>query len=201
MASAIDVYTQLPLAVDNQAQTITTTIKDNPELTAHLEALNNLHKTLATQAPSGGIPPPPVPVPPQRSAAIEKMRNSGNLAFRKGNYQEAVNLYSHAITMAMTRPPWEPAPLLKEETQVLFANRAQAHMSANNWPEALADANLSVDFKRTQNPKAHWRKAKALKEMGRLEESKQALDFGLEFGDDADLRNLLKEVVSLLERK
>jgi len=201
MASAIDVYTQLPLTIDNKTQAVTTSMKHNSELTAHLEALNNLHRTLATQAPPGGVPPPPVPVPPQRSAAIEKMRNSGNQAFRKGNYQEAIKLYSHAITMAMTRPLWEPAPLLKEEAQVLFANRAQAHMSANNWPEALADANLSVDFKRAQNPKAHWRKARVLKEIGRLEEAKQALEFGLEFGDDGELRTLLKEVDSMLERK
>ena len=198
MASAIDVYLQLPVSFNESTKSVESSLK-TPEFTQHLESLNAMHKLLLNIP--GGVPPPPVPVPPQRSAAIEKMRNSGNNAFRKANYQEAINLYSHAISMAMTRPSWEPAPLLKEELQVLYSNRAQAQMSANNWPEAYADASLSVEFKRVQNPKAHYRKAKALKEMGRLEEAKEALEYGLEFGVDSDLKTLLKDVDAQLERK
>ncbi|KAA8910895.1 hypothetical protein FN846DRAFT_774559 [Sphaerosporella brunnea] len=196
MASSTDIYTQLPLSFTEKA--LTSSYND-PALQSMLEEVNRMHHLLLNV--QGNTPPPPVPVPPQRSAAIEKMRTTGNAAFRKGNYKEAINMYSHGIAMAMTRPPWEPAQLLKEELQVLYANRAQAHMSMNNWPEALADVSLSVDFKKAPNPKAHWRKGKALKEMGRLEEAKQALEHGLEFGVDADLKNLLKEVDTLLEEK
>jgi translocation protein SEC72 len=191
-----DTFTQLPLSFNDK--TLTSSYRDSA-VQATLDEVNRMHNLLL-QAPQN-VPPPPVPVPPQRSAAIEKMRTTGNAAFRKGNYKEAINMYSHAITMALTRPPWEPSGLAKEELQVLYANRAQAFMSLNCWPEALADASVAVDFKKVQNPKAHWRKGKALKEMGRLEEAKQALELGLEFGQDADLKSLLKEVDALLEEK
>jgi translocation protein SEC72 len=199
MALQSDIYTQLSLSMDPTTKAISAPASSSPELTNFLTELNTMHRTLKNCAT--GVPPPPVPVPPQRSAAVEKMRTAGNQAFRHQRYDEAVNMYSHAITMALTRPVWEPAPLLKEELQVLYLNRAQAHMSCNNYPEALADASLSVDFKRPQNPKAHWRKAKCLKEMGRLEEAKEALEFGLEFGDDGELRSLLKEVEKSLPLK
>ena len=189
-------YIQLPLTImgDPKDPSKTTIEAPNadPALAAHLRDLNALVKELRT-VPSG-VPPPPVPVNPQRSAAIEKMRAAGNAAFRKGAHADAVNMYAHAISMALTRPTWEPAPLLKEEVQVLFLNRSQAHMSLQDYPEALADANISVDFKPVGNHKAHYRKAKVLKEMGRLEEAKAALEFGLEFGPEAELQALLKEV-------
>jgi translocation protein SEC72 len=197
-----DLFIQLPLSVDEKTLAVEAAgpAASIPDLDERLAELNALHKSL--KSVPGGIPPPPVPVPPQRSAAIEKMRVAGNTAFRKGNYNEAISMYTHAISMALTRPHWEPAPLLKEELQVLYSNRAQAHMSVNNWPEALADVSLSVDMKKVQNSKAHWRKAKSLKEMGRLEEAKDALEHGLEFGPDSDLQTLLKDVnVDLAARK
>jgi len=195
---SVTTFTQLPITMNETTKAIEP-LTASPELSTHIEELNALHRAL--KAVNGGVPPPPVPVPPQRSAAIEKMRAAGNDAFRKTNYVDAISKYTHAISMALTRPTWEPAPLMKEELQALYSNRARAHMSANNWPEALADANVSVDFKRVQNPKAHWRKAKALKEMGRLDEAKQALEFGLEFAQDKDLQELLKDVNSQLEAR
>lgn len=132
---------------------------------------------------------------------IEKMRNTGNAAFRKQNYREAIDLYTHAIQMALTRPGWEPAPLLRDELQQLYSNRAQAHIGINNWPEGLADANCSIEFKKAGNQKAHWRKCKCLKEMGRLEEARDGLEYGLEFGTDPELSNMLKEVQDMLDRR
>ncbi|KAF8536127.1 hypothetical protein BDD12DRAFT_852440 [Trichophaea hybrida] len=177
-----DIYTQLPLSMDPATKAISAPASSPAELTNFLTELNTMHRTLKTAPP-----------------ASHRLPSPGNQAFRHQRYEEAVNMYSHAITMALTRPVWEPAPLLKEELQVLYANRAQAHMSCNNYPEALADASLSVDFKRGQNSKAHWRKAKCLKEMGRLEEAKETLEFALEFGDDGDMKSLLKEVEKLLK--
>jgi len=103
--------------------------------------------------------------------------------------------------MALTRPPWEPSVLLRDELQQLYANRAQAHIGINSWPEALADVNASIDLKQVGNPKAHWRKGKCLKEMGRYEEAKEALEFGLEFGSDGELAHMLKEVNETLSKR
>ena len=191
MSRHSDVFTQLPLRWDDTTNLVSTAHADS-SVADLLSELNDLRRAL--KGIPDNIPPPPMPVSPQRSAAIEKMRTSGNQAFRKGSFLEAVNMYSHAISMARTRPTWEPAPLLKEELQVLYNNRAQAYLSMNSYPEAVADASVSIDFKRMQNHKAHFRKAKALKEMGRYEEAKDALEFGLQFGDDAELQALLREV-------
>ena len=195
MASSNDIYTQLPLTMDPSTKNISSA-SATPELTKFLEELNAMHKALKNTPL--GCPPPPVPVPPQRSAAVEKMRAAGHQAFRHGKYEESINFFSHAIAMALTRPTWEPAPRLKEELQMLHQIRSQANLACNKFPEALADASLSVDFKRGQNNKAHYRKAKALKEMGRLEEAKAALEYGLEFSDDPELKNLLKDVMKAM---
>lgn len=75
-------------------------------------------------------------------------------------------------------------------------------MAIGNWPEGLADAEASIDCKKVGNPKAHWRKGKCLKEMGRLEEARDALELGLEYGgDDSDLKSLYKEVQEALEKR
>jgi len=104
--------------------------------------------------------------------------------------------------MALGRPNWEPSGLVKDELYLLYANRSQAYMATGLWPEGLADAEVSIDCKRVGNPKAHWRKGKCLKEMGRLEEAREALELGLEFGgEDADLKSLYKEVTEALERR
>ncbi|KAI5818467.1 hypothetical protein BZA77DRAFT_307040 [Pyronema omphalodes] len=200
MATSTEIYTQLPLRVDRDTLEVSCP-GGNQELQAFLAELNQMHKALSIEKRMDGVPPPPVPVNPARSGAIEKQRAAGNAAFTAGNYKEAVVKYSHGIIMALSRPPWEPAPLMKEEIQILYSNRAQAHLLCNNYPEALADASLSVDLKRQQNNKAHYRKARALKEMGRFREARDALVFGLEYGEDAAMRTLLTEVEKSLEAK
>lgn len=200
MAQSSDVYVVLPITMNPTTKAIEAlSSSDDPILARELEALNNLHKAL--KEIDDGIPPPPSQVAPKRSAVIERMRQTGNNAFRKANFPEAVKLYTHAITMALTRPAWEPSTLLGGELQQLYANRAQAHMSMNDWPEALADVNASIELKKAGNPKAHWRKGKCLKEMGRFEEARDALEYGLEFGSDPELGNMLKEVNKSLEQR
>ena len=84
---------------------------------------------------------------------------------------EAIKLYTFAITIALTRPPFEASQLLKEESSLLYANRAQAYMVASQWAEGAADAACSVELKRQGNGKAWWRRGKCLVEMGRWEDA------------------------------
>lgn len=191
----------LPITMDEKTKDVTALSHSDPALDRELEALNALHRALKQPGITDGVPPPPVPVHPQRTAMIEKMRNTGNAAFRKQDYKAAIDMYSHAILMALTRPGWEPAPLLRDELQQLYSNRAQAYIGMSSWPEGLADACCSIDFKKAGNQKAHWRKCKCLKEMGRLEEARDGLEYGLEFGSDPELSNMLKEVREMLERR
>jgi len=205
MSRESDTFVLLPLAIDSDG---TVSCQPSPSLPtglkSELAALNTLHQTLLTSdtTQADNIPPPPVPVNPKRSAAISKLRTSGNDAYKKKQYAEAVRIYSLGVDMALGRPNWEPSGLVKDELYLLYANRSQSYMATGQWPEGLADAEASIDCKRVGNPKAHWRKGKCLKEMGRLEEAREAIELGLEFGgEDADLKSLYKEVEEALERR
>lgn len=206
MSRPADTFTLLPLSIDSDLKVSCQPSPSlPPNLVSELVALNTLHHTLLTSeaaSQADNIPPPPVPVNPKRSAAIAKLRTSGNDAYKKKQFGEAVRVYSLGIEMALGRPNWEPSGLVKDELYLLYANRSQAYMATGLWPEGLADAEVSIDCKRVGNPKAHWRKGKCLKEMGRLEEAREALELGLEFGgEDADLKSLYKEVTEALEKR
>ena len=184
----------LPLQMDPLSKAISS-LQPSRALTAELETLNALHRTLLNVESPNGAPPPPVPVNPKRTANVTKLRDSGNNEYRKGKYIDAIKFYTLGLQMAMTRPMWEPAALVREEVAGLLANRAQAHMAVQNWPEAVVDANASVEAKWVGNAKAWWRKGKCLMEMGRWEEAKEWVRRGLEVeGGEEELAAMLKEI-------
>lgn len=188
----VNSFTLLPLQIDPASKAITSA-SSSRALQEELETLNNLHRSFLTlESP---VPPPPVPVNPKRSANITKLRESGNAEFRKGKHQEAIKFYGLGLQMALSRPLWEPQGLVRDEISSLYANRAQAHMAVQNWPEGLVDAEASVEAKKVGNAKAWWRKGRCLFEMGRLIEAKEWVGRGLEMeGNEADLVGLLKEI-------
>jgi translocation protein SEC72 len=196
----MDTFTQLPVVIDPVSKAVSGLASANPRLNEELTTLNALHKSiLSLETPA---PPPPVPVNPKRSAQIQKLRESGNVSYKKAAYGDAVKMYSLGIQMALGRPGWEPAALVREELSVLYSNRAQAHMGMQAWPEALNDAELSVEMKPQANSKAWWRKGRALVEMGRLEEARGWVGRALEFeGRDEGLLSLLKEIDTALEKR
>lgn len=187
-----ETFTLLPLHLDPTSKAISTA-SSSRALNEELTTLNNLHRSLLSlESP---VPPPPIPVNPKRSANITKLRESGNQEFRKGKHLEAIKFYGLGLQMALTRPPWEPSGLVRDEVAGLYANRAQAHMALQNWVEGAVDAEASVEAKKAGNSKAWWRKGKCLMEMGRLEEAKEWVGRGLEIeGNEADLVGLLKEI-------
>ncbi|KAK4446861.1 hypothetical protein QBC34DRAFT_410989 [Podospora aff. communis PSN243] len=115
--------------------------------------------------------------------------------YRNQKYAEAIKFYTLGLQMALQRPAWEPSQLVREEVHQLYSNRAQAHMHLQNWPEAAADAEASVEAKRQGNAKAWFRRGRSLVEMGRLEEAKEWVGKGLEVeGEEKDLVVLLEEI-------
>jgi translocation protein SEC72 len=202
MASEIDIFNEYPLHMDpaSKALSLIATSAQTPAqkaaITAELEELNQLHRSLQTLDPPN-IPPAPLPINPKRGAQINKLRDTANAAYRKSNYDEAIRLYTYAIEMGIARPGWEPVTLAREELSALYANRAQAYMAKQAWPEGLVDGKCSVDSKPVANVKAWWRIAKCLAEMARYEESKKFLAKGLEIeGRDSEGG---KELIGLLE--
>ncbi len=197
-----ETYTQLPLRMDPSSKAISSTIADdsNAALQDELVALNQLHRSVVGL--ESAVPPPPVPVNPKRSAQINKLRESGNASFRKGSYADAIRMYTFGLEMALGRPPWEPAGLVRDEVAGLYANRAQAYMAMQSWAEAMVDAGTSVEMKRVGNAKGWWRRGKCLLEMGRLDEAKDWVGRALEFeGNEPDLVALMKEIENLMERR
>ncbi|KAF2756211.1 tetratricopeptide repeat domain-containing protein [Pseudovirgaria hyperparasitica] len=196
----MDTFTQLPIHMDPQTKAITTT-HPTPALTTELTTLNALHKTLLSLDGPNTVPPPPVPVNPKRTAQINKLHESGNAAFKKESFADAIKLYGLAINMALQRPLWEPNGLVKEEVAGLYANRAQAHMQLRDWVAGAADAQCSVEMKRAGNGKAWWRRGRCLLEMGRVEEARVWTQQALEQdGEVAELKQLAKEIAERLKK-
>ncbi|OJJ48215.1 hypothetical protein ASPZODRAFT_1539819 [Penicilliopsis zonata CBS 506.65] len=174
MATEADLFNQYPLHLDPATKAISLassagyTAVQIENVNKELTALNQLHRSLLALDPPN-TPPPPLPVNPKRSAQISKLRDTANAAYRKGTHVEAVKLYTYAIDMALGRPGWEPVGLARDELSALYANRAQAYMAQQAWPEGLIDARASVDCKPVGNVKAWFRAGKCLAEMSRGE--------------------------------
>lgn len=188
-----DTFQQLPISMDAQTKILSTSLNDY-KLQEELAALNQLHKAVQQSGAPNQVPQAPVPVDPKRSAQIAKLREAGNASFKKSQYQDAVRMYSLAIDMALGRPVWEPVGLCRDEVVALLSNRAQAHMSANNWPEAAIDAQTAVELRKTNNSKAWWRRGKCLLEMGRLDEAREWVTEGLDFEAEPELQALKAEI-------
>ena len=202
---ASETFTQLPLTLDSATKALTST---DDTLAADLTELTKLHRLFLTLETPSQVPPPPVPVQPKRSVQITKLRESGNLAYKRASFADAIKMYDLAIRMASDRPAWEASGLVREELAALYNNRAQAYMAQQMWAEGGVDAECSVEMKRVGNVKGWWRRGQCLKEMGRFEEAVEWIRGGLEFeraGPDkqgvAELESLEREVEKVIAGK
>lgn len=192
-----DTFLSLPIMMDPQSKAIQPIgggASASRSLQKELDNLNTLHRAILQMESPFPFPPPPVPVIPKRSAAVAKLRDTGNDLYRKQKYPDAAKHYSLGLQAALARPLWEPSQLCREEVATLYANKAQAEMAMRNWPQGAVDAECSVDAKRMGNAKAWWRRAKCLLEMGRLEEGRDWVIKGLELeAGERDLLELKKD--------
>lgn len=203
-----DTFTQLPLVIDPSTKAISST-SSSSALATELAALNALHRSFIKDIEGpNGVPPPPVPVNPKRSAQITKLKDAGNASFKKGSYADAVRMYSLALDMAASRPLWEPAGLVREELSQLYGNRAQAYMAQQMWSEGSLDAYCSIELKKVGNVKGWWRRTTCYKEQHRLEEAYEIVKEGVEFesaGPDKkgveELQGLMRDISAALEKK
>ena len=96
-------------------------------------------------------------------------------------------MYTMAVNVAAARLPWEPNGLMKDELTMVLSNRAAAYSALGDYVSALVDAELVIQIKRPWS-KGHFRKAKALVELGRLEEAREAIKLGLAFEPNNTVR-------------
>ena len=64
-------------------------------------------------------------------ASIDSLRNNGNEEFKNNNYQEAINIYTQAITRLKELP--EDA---NNDLAILYKNRAMAYLKLDNSESA-----------------------------------------------------------------
>lgn len=193
---SLEFFEQIPLSIDPATKAVSTSSKDKSIQDA-ITSLNALHTSLKSL--DSPVPPPPVPVNPKRSANISKMRDSANVAFRKGQFPEAIRLWTFALDMASQRPAWEPMGLQREELAALYLARSNSHVGAQNWVDGWKDAESSKECKKglqtgpngekvPGNPKSYLLGGKCLIEMSMWSEAVAWFEEGLEvegeIGDD-----------------
>eukprot|EP00927_Polykrikos_kofoidii_P078938 TRINITY_DN75739_c0_g1_i1.p1 TRINITY_DN75739_c0_g1~~TRINITY_DN75739_c0_g1_i1.p1 ORF type:complete len:439 (-),score=94.30 TRINITY_DN75739_c0_g1_i1:133-1449(-) len=102
-----------------------------------------------------------------QSADSEKLKSQGNQFFSIGLYEQAAILYGEALD-------------LQPKNAVLYCNRSMAYLKQDLPDLALADAEKSLECDMSEtNIKAYWRKAQALLDLQRPEESEATSDIGL----------------------
>lgn len=115
--------------------------------------------------------------------SVEELKERGNERYQAKDYEEAIRLYSEAISLDSRRA-------------VLYLNRAAVHLTVNRPSEALADAQMAALLE-PRNVKAPLRVGKALYAMGKYQ---RALDEGflpaLALEPDAKTRAELEDLVS-----
>jgi hypothetical protein len=88
--------------------------------------------------------------------------------------------YTTASTLAIQRPPWEANQFMREELSTTVSNRSAAYFEAGDHVSALVDAETVIAIRRNW-PKGHYRRAKALRGLGRPREAADALKLGLSY--------------------
>lgn len=94
-------------------------------------------------------------------------KNAGNDFYKAKNYSGAATAYSKAIDLDPTNA-------------LLFTNRAAAYLMSLLYKEALSDCDSAIKLDGSCS-KAYFRKATALKGLGRLDAAIEALSRGLEY--------------------
>jgi hypothetical protein len=108
-------------------------------------------------------------------------------AFRNKQQEKAVIIYTQAANTAMSRAPWEPAQLAREEVATVMSNRSAAFYEAGDYVAALLDAEVVIALKKGWS-KGFFRKAKALVGLDAPEDARQAILDGLAFEPENKVR-------------
>lgn len=197
-----DTFTLLPMSMEDKQvgdTTVSILTSNDPSITPLIHQINALTNGFKQSGFALEIPPPPPQsINPNRSKQIEISKKSGNDAFKAQNWPEALKLYSMALDMAASRPPWEPAAMANDEMSILLCNRSAAFLGAGLYAEAYADAHACIELKKPWM-KGYFRKAKACIRLCRYNEAKEVIQSGLTYEPHSEeLRAVEKEVDELL---
>lgn len=99
-------------------------------------------------------------------SSAEELKNQGNLLFSSGNFEEAVDVF----TLAISSDP---------SNAVLYSNRSAAYASLKQWNEAVEDAKKTTEL-RPDWGKGWSRLGAAFQGSGNMKEAHEAYTKGLE---------------------
>ena len=135
-----------------------------------------------------GKTPAPTFRPTEPIEAVNALKDAGNDAFREARHEEAVAMYSEALSLANT---CAGAHGIDDDMYgKLYGNRAEACLQLGQYEKAIEDAEQAIEY----DPafvKAYVRKAKACSALERHEAAAECLK------DAHDIAPTNKEVVSL----
>ncbi|KAJ7089893.1 hypothetical protein B0H15DRAFT_839688 [Mycena belliarum] len=155
--------------------------------------MNRLSRLLVAN-PTLLCPPPSNIASTKLTQMVTSTKDEGNALFKVGQHGQAIKKYNTAANFAVQRPPWEANQWMREELSTVVSNRSAAYLEARDYIAALADAEMVIQLRRNWG-KGHFRKAKTLVAMDRLEEASGALRLGLAFDPtNAELLGFLSEI-------
>jgi len=162
--------------------------------------LNQTAKVLQSFPPEMPIPPPPNVVHPQRSPLVQKAKEEGNTLFKSNRHELSIQKYNMAAGIAAMRFPWETSALVRDELAIVICNRSAAYLAAGDAVAALVDADAVIQLKRPWS-KGHFRKAKALLALGKLQDARESAALGLQFEPDStELSSFVRDIDARIAR-
>uniref|UniRef100_A0A8C5ELD8 C3H1-type domain-containing protein n=1 Tax=Gouania willdenowi TaxID=441366 RepID=A0A8C5ELD8_GOUWI len=124
----------------------------------------------------------------------------GNDVFKEGDWTKSIEMYTEALSIADYADSEEiciPTGLLER----LYANRAAAYLNIGLYDQALEDCEKALRLNEG-NYKALFRKAKALKELGRHQEAYEAVaKCSLAVPQDCSVTQLTQDIAKILGLK
>jgi len=197
-------FNRVPVTVTAEANDVAVCSKHKKEVCEDcgldFHELNIFTKMITASNPIA-VPAPPNVVTTQRSQAVQQFKEAGNTAYKQKNWPQAIQNYNMAANIAVSRNPWEPSALVRDELAIVICNRSATYSSAEDYVSALVDADAVIQLKRPWS-KGHFRKAKALVGLGRLEEARDAVMLGLQFEPDStEMLAFKKEIEDGIEKQ
>lgn len=129
-----------------------------------------------------------VSVSPERKAEAEQLKNEGNRLMKEEKFQEALNIYSRAISLDATNP-------------VFYCNRAAAYSRMGDFQKAVDDCKMALKYDPNYG-KAFGRLGLAFSKMNRHSEAIEAYRNALRIEpDNQDYKNNMEVTQQRLDEQ
>jgi len=119
----------------------------------------------------------------KKAKSLESTKDEGNKAFRSGNYQQALELYSKALQID---------PFNKSTNSKLYCNRATVNFKLKNYDDSISDCNNAIELDPTYL-KAYLRRAKSYMDAEKYEEAVRDYEKITKMDHNHEYRRLLKD--------